>query len=174
MDNQRIFKEQLIKEINKIKPTIENKSLENSILNLSQQYLVTSQKSIKQVEKNDVMKYCNLDFEINLVNNKVLPASNHQIGHIIVGGLRIPGMKPPVKKHLNDLWKCSIGVAVEKDFATIELLTYVLDVHLNEDTFNEACKKSGINLKKNELEEHALVNAIFFNEGLKIIEKDFS
>ena len=174
MENKNIFKEQLIKEVNAIKPNIENKDLENSILQLSKQYLVTSQKTIKQVEKNDVMKYCNLDFEINLVNSKSLPASKHQIGHIIVGGLRMPGMKPPAKKHLNDLWKCSIGVAVEKDFATVELLTYVLDAHLNEDTFNEASKKSGVNLKNNEFEERTLANAIFFNEGLKIIEKDFS
>ena len=65
-----IFKEKLIEEINKLKPNIENnKSLENSILSISQNYLVNYSKTIKTVEKADVMKNCSLDFEINLVQN---------------------------------------------------------------------------------------------------------
>ena len=170
-----IFKEKLIEEINKLKPNIENnKSLENSILSISKNYLVNSSKTIKTVEKADVMKNCSLDFEINLVQNKILPSSNHQIGHIIVGGLRRPGIKPPAKKHLNDLWKCTIGVAVEKDEKNIELLTYFLDTHLNDDTFNEACNKAGINnIQRNDIEERMLANAIFYHEGLKIIKTEY-
>ena len=171
-----IFKEKLIEEINKLKPNIENnKSLENSILSISQNYLVNYSKTIKTVEKADVMKNCSLDFEINLVQNKILPSSNHQIGHIIVGGLRRPGIKPPAKKHLNDLWKCTIGVAVEKDEKNIELLTYFLDTHLNDDTFNEACNKAGINnIQRNDIEERMLANAIFYHEGLKIIKNEYN
>ena len=175
MDNKNIFKEYLIKEINELKPKIENdKSLENSLLSLAKEYIVTSSKNIKSVEKKNIMKNCNLDFEINLVESKTLPSSNHQIGHIIVGGLRRPGINPPVKKHMNDLWKCSIGIAVEKDINTIELLTYVLDAHLNEDTFKEACKKSGNNLQREEIDERILANTIFYCEGLNIIKKEYN
>ena len=175
METKNIFKDKLIEEINKLKPNIEdNKSLENSILSISKNYLVNSSKTIKIVEKEDVMKNCSLDFEINLVQSKLLPSSNHQIGHIIVGGLRRPGINPPVKKHLNDLWKCTIGVAVEKDAKNIELLTYFLDTHLNEDTFDEACKKSGINIQRNDIDERMLANAIFYHEGLKIIKNEYN
>ena len=171
-----IFKEKLIEEINKLKPNIENnKSLENSILSISQNYLVNCSKTLKIVEKADVMKNCSLDFEINLVQSKILPSSNHQIGHIIVGGLRRPGINPPAKKLLNDLWKCTIGVAVEKDEKNIELLTYFLDAHLNEDTFKEACNKAGVNnIQRNDIEERMLANAIFYHEGLKIIKNEYN
>jgi hypothetical protein len=75
---------------------------------------------------------------------------------------------------MNDLWKCSIGIAVEKDINTIELLTYVLDAHLNEDTFKEACKKSGNNLQREEIDERMLANTIFYCEGLNIIKKEYN
>ena len=119
------------------------------------------------------MKNCHLDFEINLVQSKTLPSSNSQIGHPIVGGLRRPGMNPAPKKNMNDLWKCTIGIAVEKDINTIELLTYFLDTHLNEDTFAEACKKSGVNLQRNDIDERTLANAVFYHQGLNIIQNEF-
>ena len=175
METKKIFKEKFIEEVNKLKPVLEdNKELENSILSLSKQYKVEFTKTIKSVEKQNVMKNCHLDFEINLVQSKLLPSSNHQIGHIIVGGLRRPGMNPPQKKNLNDLWKCTIGIAVEKDIKNIELLTYFLDAHLNEDTFNEAKKKSGINLQRNDVDERMLANGIFYHEGLNIIKNEFN
>ena len=82
-------------------------------------------------------------------------------------------MNPP-KKNVNDLWKCTIGIAVEKDIKNIELLTYFLDTHLNEDTFNEAKKKSGINLQRNDIDERTLAKAIFYHEGLNIIKNEFN
>ena len=169
------FKEKLIQEINTLKPVLEDKSLENSILSLSKGYIVNSNKTTKEVDKQNIFNTCNLDFDINLVNSKTFPASNHLIGHIIVGGLRRPGVQPPIKKHLNDLWRCSIGVAIEKDINTVELLKYELEAHLNEDTFNEACKKSGItNLQRNDIEnERFLASAIFYHYGLKIIQNEF-
>ena len=175
METKKLFKEKLIEEINKLKPIIEeNKSLEISILSLSKEYTVNNSKTVKIVEKRNVMKNCNLDFEINLVQSKTLPSSNHQIGHPIVGGLRRPGLNPPAKKHLNDLWKCTIGIAVEKDINNIELLTYFLDTHLNEDTFNGALNKSGIKIQREEIDERMLASAIFYHEGLKIIKNEYN
>ena len=174
MENKNIFKEKLIEEINKLKPIIEdNKSLENSILSLSKEYQVNFSKTLKLVEKQNIMKNCTLDFETNLVKSKNLPSSNFQVGHPIIGGLRRPGINPP-KKHLNDLWKCTIGVAVEKDINNIELLTYFLDTHLNEDTFNEACNKAKINIQKDNIDNRTLARAIFYHEGLKIIKNEFN
>ena len=171
LQNKNVFKDNLILEVNKLHPNIEDKNLENQILKISKEYLVNSSKNIKQVDKNDVFKFCNLDFEINLVNSKILPASNHLIGHIIVGGLRRPGINPAARPHPNDLWRCSFGVAVEKDSKFVDLLTYGLETHLNEDTFNEACQKAGVNLKREEVEERLLANAIFYNYGLKLINE---
>ena len=119
------------------------------------------------------MKNCHLDFEINLVQAKILPSSNNQIGHPIIGGLRRPGMNLHPKKHMNDLWKCTIGIAVEKDINNIELLTYFMDAHLNEDTFEDARKKSGIKLERNDIDERTLANAIFYHQGLNIIQNEF-
>ena len=168
------FKEKLIEEVNKLKSHVENnQNLSISILSLGKEYLVNYNKTKKIVEKKDVMKNCHLDFEINLVQSKTLPSSNSQIGHPIVGGLRRPGMNPAPKKHMNDLWKCTIGIAVEKDINTIELLTYFLDTHLNEDTFAEACKKSGVNLQRNDIDERTLANAVFYHQGLNIIQNEF-
>ena len=168
------FKEKLIQEINTLKPELDNKSLENSILLISKEYLVNSNKIIKEVNKQNVFENCNLDFDINLVQSKTLPASNHLIGHIIVGGLRRPGIPPPQNKNLNDLWRCSIGVAIEKDINIVELLKYELEAHLNEDTFNEACKKAGVNIQRNDIEnERILASAIFYHQGLKIIQNEF-
>ena len=176
MENKTIFKEKLIEEINKLKPIIDdNKSLENSILSISKEYEVNFSKTLKLVEKLNIMKNCTLDFETNLVKSKILPASNNQIGHPIIGGLRRPGINPPIKKHLNDLWKCTIGIAVEKDINNVELLTYFLDTHLNEDTFDEACKKAKVNnIDKNNIDDRTLARAIFYHEGLKLIKNEFN
>ena len=168
------FKEKLIQEINTLKPELDNKSLENSILLISKEYLVNSNKIIKEVNKQNVFENCNLDFDINLVQSKTLPASNHLIGHIIVGGLRRPGIHPPQNKNLNDLWRCSIGVAIEKDINIVELLKYELEAHLNEDTFNEACNKAKINIQKDNIDDRTLARAIFYHEGLKIIKNEFN
>ena len=171
MDSQskNIFKTKLIEEVNKLKPNIPDKNLEELILKVSKEYSVEISKNIKQVDKNNVFDSCSLDFEINLVQSKNLPASNHLIGHRIVGGLRIPGRPLPINP--NDLWNCSLGVSVEKNNTIIELLIYKLSSHLNENTFNEACQKSGVSLKREEIDERTLANAIFYHKGLKIINE---
>ena len=104
--------------------------------------------------------------DINLVNNKNHPCSNHNIGHIIIGGLRIPGMK--MKKNQNDLWKGSLGVCIEKNNIS-HLITYEFSVHLNDDTYNDACKKGNINLKRNDINDHFLIQSIFYNKGIELI-----
>ena len=169
MESQKekeIIKNQFIEELNKMKPNLEDKDLNNKILQISKNFQVEHSKRDLTFPKNEVMNHCNLDFDINLVNNKNHPCSNHNIGHIIIGGLRIPGMK--MKKNQNDLWKGSLGVCIEKNNIS-HLITYEFSVHLNDDTYNDACKKGNINLKRNDINDHFLVQSIFYNKGIELI-----
>ena len=169
MESQKekeIIKNQFIEELNKMKPNLEDKDLNNKILQISKNFQVEHSKKDLTFPKNEVMNHCNLDFDINLVNNKNHPCSNHNIGHIIIGGLRIPGMK--MKKNQNDLWKGSLGVCIEKNNIS-HLITYEFNVHLNDDTYNDACKKGNINLKRNDINDHFLIQSIFYNKGIELI-----
>ena len=49
------------------------------------------------------------------------------------------------------------------------IITYEFGVHLNDDTYNEACKKGNINLKRNNMYDRSLVQAIFYNKGCELI-----
>ena len=164
---QYFFKEKFKEEVNKMKPEIKDKNIEKVITKVAKSYLVEYQHTIKSVDLRNILKTCHLDFEINLVKRKDLPASNHQIGHIIVGGLLIPGREYARPK--NDLWKCTVGVVIkyENDPNKVSILTYYLSTHFDKSSFTE---KSGANLS--EISDRTLANAIFYNKLLSIIEKD--
>ena len=157
------FKNEFMAEVEKMKPQIKDKSLEKTISKIASTYNVEMSNTIKTVDLNDVFKTCHLDFEINLVKSKNLPASNQQIGHIIVGGLLRPGMPRPKIK--NDLWKCTVGVAKAKNSNTVSLLTYFLSVHFDKTSFVE---KAGVELP--DIDERVLAHAIFYNKLLKVIK----
>ena len=159
------FKNEFMAEVEKMKPQIKDKSLEKIISKIASTYNVEMSNTIKTVDLNDVFKTCHLDFEINLVKSKNLPASNQQIGHIIVGGLLRPGMPRPQIK--NDLWRCTVGVAKSKNSNTVSLLTYFLSVHFDKTSFVE---KAGVELP--DIDERVLANAIFYNKLLKVIKSE--
>ena len=81
-----LFHEQYLQEINKFKTNIENVLLKNAVNDYIKTTKITKNRSIKTVDLSNVFANCNLDFEINLVKSLVLPASNHQIAHINIGG----------------------------------------------------------------------------------------
>ena len=138
MESQKekeIIKNQFIEELNKMKPNLEDKDLNNKILQISKNFQVEHSKKDLTFPKNEVMNHCNLDFDINLVNNKNHPCSNHNIGHINIS----------------------------------HLITYEFSVHLNDDTYNDACKKGNINLKRNDINDHFLIHSIFYNKGIELI-----
>ena len=95
-----LFKEQFLFEINKFKPSLKDKNLEKIIVKFAQLYTVEYSHTVKTVDLKNIMKTCNLDFEIKLVQSDPLPASNHQINHINIGGRLIPGQTPKYKKLL--------------------------------------------------------------------------
>ena len=129
--------------------------------------MVQSSYTNKVVDLNHIFNTCHLDFEINLVKSDVLPASNHLIAHIIVGGLIIPGQEQkPIK---NDLWAANVGVVLENDLNTVYSLIYDLKVHFDKKSFVE---KSGLDLDN--ISEETLVNSIFYNKCLEIAEKEMS
>ena len=159
------FKKEFTLEVEKMKPQIKDKSLEKIISKVASSYNVEVSNTMKTVDLNNVFKTCHLDFEINLVKSKKLPASNQQIGHIIVGGLIIPGRPRPKIK--NDLWKCTVGVAKAKGLNTVSLLTYFLSVHFDKTSF---VQKAGVDLP--DIDERVLANAIFYNKLLKVIKNE--
>ena len=161
------YKNQFIVEINKFKPNFNDKALEKMITKIAKTYLVESSYTNKIVDLNNILKTCHLDFEINLVKSETLPASNHLIAHIIVGGLIRPGQTP--SKNKNDLWAANVGVAIKKDEKTVYSLVYDLKVHFDKASFVE---KSGLDLS--DVNENTLVNSIFYNKCVEIAEKQMS
>lgn len=161
------YKNQFILEINKFKPNFNDKALEKMVTKIAKTYSVESTYTNKIVDLNHILNNCHLDFEINLVKSETLPASNHLIAHIIVGGLIIPGQKP--NKNKNDLWAANVGVAIKKDEETVYSLVYDLKVHFDKTSFME---KSGLDLS--DINENELVNSIFYNKCLEIAEKQMT
>ena len=159
------FKDQFLEEINKFKPDFGDKVLEKTITKIAKTYTVEASFTNKVVDLNNIFDTCHLDFEINLVESKDLPASNHLIAHIIVGGLIIPGQE--YKPNKNDLWAGNVGVAIKKDSETVYSLVYDLRVHFDKTSFTE---KAGVDLS--EVDEELMVHSIFYNKCLEIAEKE--
>ena len=161
------FKDQFIEEINKFKPDFGDKVLEKTITKIAKTYTVEASFTNKVVDLNNIFDTCHLDFEINLVESEDLPASNHLIAHIIVGGLIIPGQEYKPRK--NDLWAGNVGVAIKKDSETVYSLVYDLRVHFDKTSFIE---KAGVDLS--EVDEELMVHSIFYNKCLEIAEKEMA
>ena len=154
------YKNQFLTEIESFKPKIEDKNTEKLVTKIARTYTVESSYTNKVVDLDNIFDTCHLDFEINLVKSSILPASNHLIAHIIVGGLIIPGQKPVQRK--NDLWAANVGVALEKDSKTVYSLIFDLKVHFDKESFMQ---KLGQDL---DIDERVLVNSIFYNKCLEI------
>ena len=161
------FKDQFIEEINKFKPDFGDKVLEKTITKIAKTYTVEASFTNKVIDLNNIFDTCHLDFEINLVKSEELPASNHLIAHIIVGGLIIPGQEYKPRK--NDLWAGNVGVAIKKDSETVYSLVYDLRVHFDKTSFTE---KAGVDLS--EVDEELMVHCIFYNKCLEIAEKEMA
>ena len=161
------FKNQFKKEVAKIKPEIADKALEKIINKVAKTYTMEWSHTIKAVDLSNILKTCHLDFEINLVQSPVLPASDHLIAHIIVGGVIIPGQEQVKRK--NDLWRGQVGVAIKYGNIpnTVHILTYDLGVHFDKQSFEQ---KAGTDLSS--IDDHVLADAIFYNTLLSIIEKE--
>ena len=96
---------------------------------------------------------------------KILPASNHLINHIIIGGVIYPGEE--YKPSKNDLWAGNVGVAIKKDSNTVYSLLFDLSVHFDKKSFSA---QSGLDLS--EINENLIVNSIFYNKCLEIAETE--
>ena len=161
------FREEFLNEVNKFKPEFKDKALDKEITKKAKTYSVESYYTNQIVDLNHIFNTWHLDFEINLVKSKNLPASDHLISHIIEGGLIIPGEDP--KQNKNDLWAANVGVVLEKDSESVYSLIYDLRVHVDKDSF---AQKTGLDLT--EVDEEDLVNSIFYNECLEIAENQMA
>ena len=161
------FREEFLNEVNKFKPEFKDKALDKEITKIAKTYSVESYYTNQIVDLNHIFNTRHLDFEINLVKSKNLPASDHLISHIIERGLIIPGEDP--KQTKNDLWAANVGVVLEKDSESVYSLIYDLRVHVDKDSF---AQKTGLDLT--EVDEEDLVNSIFYNECLEIAENQMA
>ena len=142
-----------------------DKTLNKVINKFIKLYKIEKSSSLKTVDLNNIHKTCNLDFEIELVQRKPLPASDHQIGHINIGGLIIPGQTP----HYTNKWTCTIGVVIKNNSQnnSVYSLMYNLASTFNKNTL---IKDSGLDLSS--IDERDLVNYFFYTELLRIYNEE--
>ena len=159
------FREQFLKEINKFKPNFGDKVLEKTITKAAKSYPIEAIFTNKVVDLNNILKTCYLDFEINLVKSENLPASNHSIKHLIVGGVLLPGEEyQPIK---SELWAGNVGVVIRKDSNTVYSLIYDLTVHFDKTSFTEM---SGLDISEDN--KNLIIHSIFYNKCLEIAETE--
>ena len=161
-----LFSQQFLIELNRIKPTfiLKDRTLAKMISKYFKLYKFEKSHTVKTVDLNNVYDTCNLDFEVELVQQS-LPASDHQINHINIGGLLIPGQTP----HYTNKWVCTLGVAlvnIGKKNSAYSLL-YHLSTTLNKSTF---MKDSGLDLT--DIDERDLMNYFFYIQLLKIYNEE--
>ena len=161
---EKTIKEVFLSELEKMIPKERNLSL----IKISENFEIEYSKKEITIKEEEVMNHCNLDFEINLITNKNKPCSNHLIGHIIIGGLRIKGM--PMNKNPNDLWKGNLGICLLNNNNLCHLISYNFSFHLNDDTFNQACKKCNLNFKKSDFDDREIAQYAFYNKGFQLTQ----
>ena len=157
-----LFAPKFLQEISKIRPILD--FIDAPFIPLRpylDSYKVEKKRTVKSVDLNNVFNNCNLDFEINLVQSPTLPASDHQVAHINIGGLLIPGQKP----NFTNKWVCTVGVVIKNNsqFNSVYSLMYNLSVDLKKSTLEE---ESGLDLSG--VDERDLAKIVFYNELLKI------
>ena len=161
-----LFSEQFLKEINKIKPIAlyKDKVLSKMISKYFKLYKMEKSHTVKTVDLANIYETCNLDFEVNLVKG-FLPASDHQINHINIGGVLTPGQTP----HYVNKWVCTVGVAIENlgEPNSVYSLLYNLSTTFSKSSL---LKDSGIDLS--DIDETELVNYFFYTELLKIYNEE--
>ena len=161
-----LFSEQFLKEINKIKPIAlyKDKVLSKMISKYIKLYKMEKSHTVKTVDLANIYKTCNLDFEVDLVQ-EFLPASDHQINHINIGGALIPGQTP----HDVNKWVCTVGVAIENlgEPNSVYSLLYNLSTTF---TKSSLLRDSGLDLS--DIDETELVNYFFYTELLKIYNEE--
>ena len=130
-----LFHEPFLEEINKFKPNIENEELKNAVKDFIRTNKITKNHTIKTVDLSNVYANCFLDFEVRLVKSFLLPASDHQISHINIGGALINKDDKP--KFIN-YEACTIGVAIKgSEPQTVYSLLYYITFEFNRTSFNE-------------------------------------
>ena len=150
-----LFASTFLKEIEKFKYVITNDYLDRALIEHVKKIKIGKESTLKNVDLAHVMNTCHLDFEIELVESFWLPASNHQINHINIGGALEPGQTP----HYKNYWKATVGVVLENTVEPnhVYSLLYHLTVDFNKYKFET---ELGVSLDIDELD---LVHAMFYH-----------
>ena len=159
-----LFAPQFYKEIEKFKYEIYNDYLDRALREYVKTIKIGKESTLKHVDLDHITDTCKLDFEIELVQRFDLPASNHQINHINVGGALIS----KITQAYNNYWKATIGVVLEDTAEPnyVHLLVYHVIADFSKSGFEEYLNK------KLDMDELDLVHAFFYNICFNIYENE--
>ena len=157
-----LFHEQFNIEMTKFKPHFDNQDFFENLKKYAKTVKVESTRTIKTVDLNNIHENCDSTFEIELVQMKPLPASDHQINRFNYGGA-IPGKAP---KHL---WLGIIGVALKNlgEENSVYSLVYNLKLNFDVDDY-----MNFFNIDSIDADERAIVEFILYFECVRIYEEE--
>ena len=106
-----------------------------------------------------------LDFEIKLVQSETLPASNHEINQISIGGAIQPGQA----QKFSNFWKAIIGVVIKNlgEEDSVYSLLYHIKLEFNKTDF---MRYSGLDLTN--IDDELIVYYILYKECYRIYEEE--
>jgi len=159
-----LFTEQYYQEINTIIPNIKIKisdDIKKAISEHIKKIKIGKVHIIKTVNLSNIKETCSELFEIKLVENSILPASNHDLFHTYFGGSVINIGDTP---KFVDLVTCQIGVAIKgSEPNTVYLLLYLFTFEFSMREINE---EYNLNLS-NEYEKEIL-NYMFYKIAYEV------
>ena len=160
-----LFHEQFLKEIYTFKPYIDDPELFEQIAKYWKTFKIEESRTVKTVDLNNIHKTCNLDFEIKLVQSETLPASDHEINQISIGGALQPGQD----QKFSNFWKAIIGVVIKNlgEEDSVYSLLYHIKLEFNKTDF---MRYSGLDLTN--IDDELIVYYILYKECYRIYEEE--
>ena len=159
-----LFHEPFNQEMVTFKPQFEDQEYFEQLKKYAKTVKVEKSRTIKTVDLKNIEDTCKSDFEIQLVQMKPLPASNHQINHFNIGGV-VPGQKASSQ----NLWLLTIGAVVKNlgEENSVYSLVYNLKINFDIDDYMNFFNIDSLNIN-----ERPIVEFIFYMECVRIYEEE--
>ena len=159
-----LFHEPFNQEMVTFKPHFEDQEYFEQLKLFAKTVKVETSRTIKTVDLNHIGDTCKSDFEIELVQMRPLPASNHQINHFNIGGV-VPGQKASSQ----NLWLLTIGAVVKNlgEENSVYSLVYNLKINFDIDDYMNFFNIDSLNIN-----QRPIVEFIFYMECVRIYEEE--
>ena len=159
-----LFHEPFNQEMVTFKPHFEDQEYFEQLKEYAKTVKVEKSRTIKTVDLKNIEDTCKSDFEIQLVQMKPLPASNHQINHFNIGGV-VPGQKASSQ----NLWLLTIGAVVKNlgEENSVYSLVYNLKINFDIDDYMNFFNIDSLNIN-----QRPIVEFIFYMECVRIYEEE--